>query len=127
MRLRTLFALYLIATATAIGTPFAIRMAEMARRRMIPVNSEAPLEPAPAQLEAPRGQFQPLPACQAPDGVEYYKDYHFDSGSDINDRRTFVPDITVQFCAVSKDGTVYLVGSSPVSYTHLTLPTTERV
>jgi hypothetical protein len=112
MRLRILFALYLISTVAAIGTPLAIQTVEMARRRMIPVNSEAPLEPAPAQLEAPRGQFQPIPACQAPDGVEYYKDYHFSSGSDINDRRTFVPDITVQFCAVSKDGTVYLVGSS---------------
>src|SRR5271166_6375830 len=114
MRLRTLFALYLISTAAAIGSPFAIQKVEMARRRMIPVNSEAPLEPAPAQLEAPRGEFRPIPACQAPDGVEYYKDYHFSSGSDINDRRTFVPDINVQFCAVSKDGTVYLVGSSLV-------------
>jgi len=112
MRLRTLFALYLISTAAAIGSPFAIQTVEMARRRAIPVNSEAPLEPAPAQLQAPRGQFQPLPACQAPDGVEYYKDYRFSAGSDINDRRTFVPDITVQFCAVSQDGTVYLVGSS---------------
>ncbi len=47
MRLSTLFAVYLVSTVAAIATPFAIHGAEMAYRRMILVNSEAPLELAP--------------------------------------------------------------------------------
>lgn len=112
MRLPTLFVVYLVSTATAIATPFAIEAVNMAHRRMMPVNSEAPLEPAPAQHEAPRGTFQPIPACQAPDGTEYYADYRFSAGSEINDRRTLVENISVQSCAVGKDGTLYLLGAS---------------
>jgi hypothetical protein len=112
MRLSTLFAVYLVSTVAAIATPFAIHGAEMAYRRMIPVNSEAPLELAPTQHQAPRGTFNPIPACQAPDGTEYYMDYRFSAGSEIEARRVFVDDITVQSCAVGKDGTLHLVGTS---------------
>jgi hypothetical protein len=112
MRLPTLFAVYLISTATAIATPFAIHEVEMARRRMIPVNSETPLEPAPIQHEAPQGAFQPIPACQAPDGTEYFMDSSFSAGSEIENRRVFIANITVQSCAIGKDGTLYLVGTS---------------
>src|SRR5580698_10459291 len=112
MRLSTLFVVYLVATAAAIATPFAIHGGEMVRRRMIPVNSETPLELAPTEHQAPRGVFNPIPSCQAPDGTEYYMDYRFSTGSETEDRRVFVDDITVQSCAVGKDGTLYLVGTS---------------
>jgi hypothetical protein len=39
-------------------------------------------------------------------------DYRFSTGSETEDRRVFVDDITVQSCAVGKDGTLYLVGTS---------------
>jgi hypothetical protein len=112
MRLQTLFVVYLVSTAAAIATPFAIHEGEMARRRMIPVNSETPLEPAPSQHEAPRGAFQPIPLCQAPDGTEYYMDSSFSAGSEIEDRRIFIANVSVQSCAIGNDGTLYLVGTS---------------
>ena len=112
MRLATLFAVYIASTIAAIYTPWAIHKIDMTRREMIPVNSEAPLEPAPARRAAPTGQFTSIPLCASRDGIEYFKDYHFDVGSEINDRRTFVDNVAVRYCSVGGNGTVYLLGSS---------------
>ena len=112
MRLRAWFAIYAMSTVAAFASPFAIRSIEMMRRRTIPVNSEAALAPAPAPHRAPTGAFDPLPACEAPDGSEYYNGYHFSAGSEIEERHTFVPDIKVQFCVIGRDSTVYLVATS---------------
>lgn len=135
MPLRLLFLVYLVSTATAISTPLAIHELEMARRRMMPVNSEAPLEPTPTQHPAPTGPFQPVPACTGRDGVEYYNDRDFSTGSDVSDRRSFIPNIAVHSCAVRADGTLYLVGASdgqswlraysPVAELKWTAPTDE--
>jgi outer membrane protein assembly factor BamB len=110
MRLRRLFVFYIISTAAAIGTPFAIHGVEMVRRWMMPVNSEAALESAPALHRAPTGAFQPIPVCSANDGREYYNDRDFAVGSDPSGRRSLISDIVVRYCSVSDDGTLYLEG-----------------
>lgn len=112
MRLPSLFAIYIVSTAAAFFTPYALHSVEMSRRRAIPVNSEAPLEPAPEQHPAPTGAFSALPVCESPNGDDYYKDSTFSEGGDIEYRHTVIPDISVDFCAVALNRTLYLVGSS---------------
>jgi hypothetical protein len=115
MRLPALFALYAISTAAAIASPYAIHTVEMMRRKSMPVNSEAPLEPAPAAHTAMGPPHESL-VCTAGNGAEYYKSNLFTGGVSVGnvtgDRRSFIPDVVVQSCALGNDGTLYLVGTS---------------
>ena len=116
MRLRTVFVVYLLSTAAVIATPFAIHALEKARREMIAVNSEAPLEATPTLHPGPTGPFQPIPICTGRNGTEYYNDRDLATGSEVSDRRTFIPDIEVHSCAVREDGTLYVVGGKDQNY-----------
>jgi len=112
MRLSALFALYLVSTAATISTPFAIHKVQQVRLGIMPVNSEAALESAPALHPGARGPYQPIPACTGHNEMEYYADRDFSFGSDVNDRRSFVPDIEVHSCTAGNDGTLYLASGS---------------
>ena len=112
MRLPALFAVYLVSTAATISTPFAMHAVQRAWLGAMPVNSEPALESVPTMHPGPRGPYQPIPACTGRDEMEYYADRDFSFGSDVSDRRSFIPDIKVHACAVRDDGTLYLVGAS---------------
>jgi outer membrane protein assembly factor BamB len=114
MRLGTLFIVYLLSTAAAISSPFAISAVDKRWRRMMPVNSESPLESPPElHTEQPRS-LQPIPVCAAP---AVAKDYYYDGGdfavgSDPGDCAAFLPDFKVLHTSVGEDGTLYLEGKS---------------
>jgi len=111
MRLERLFVVYLISTAAAIGSPFAIYAVDKEWRLMMPVNSEATLEPAPELHPGRRQPLQPIPVCAAAVGAEYYDDGgDFSVGSDPGDCHNFIPNIKVLRSAVGEDGTLYLEG-----------------
>jgi len=111
MRLGTLFVVYLGTTATAIVSPFALRVVDTAWRQAMPVNSEAALEPAP-ELHPGRPQpLQPVAVCAAAaPGAKYYDNGDFSVGGDASDCRKYLPDIKVSLSAVGEDGTLYLEG-----------------
>jgi hypothetical protein len=113
MRLDRLFVVYLIATAAAIGTPFALKAVDSVWRRAMPVNSEAALEAAPEMHPGRPQPPQPIPVCAAAVGAGdfyYYDGGDFSVGSDPSDCRSFIPDIKVVRSAVGEDGTLYLEG-----------------
>lgn len=79
---------------------------------MMPVNSEAALEPAPEMHPGRPQPVQQTPVCAAP----LVKGDYFDSGDfvvsdDPGDCRTFLSDIKVLHSAAGEDGTVYLEGT----------------
>lgn len=112
MRLRTLFAIYLASTAAAICTPFAIHGLAMTRLRMMPVNSEAPLQAAPPQHPL-MDPYQKSLMCSARDGAHYYKSTLSTGGVYMSEfGKEFIPDIVVQACAISWSGNLYLVGKT---------------
>jgi len=114
MRLRTLFLIYGLSTAAAFAAPYAMTAIENARRKTIPVNSEPPLESAPA-LQS-RGMWSgDGPACSASNGTIYYGDAKQSDGRDPGGNlRPFAHSLRSDFlaCAVGNDGTVYLPGVS---------------
>src|SRR6202035_3706893 len=112
MRLRTVFLIYLLSTASAIVAPYAMTTIVNERRKAIPVNTEPPLE------SAPELQLRPMwsgdePACSASNGTIYYANGKQSDGSDPGaNTQPFDDSIRIDFrrCAVSGDGTVYKVG-----------------
>lgn len=111
MRLQKLFVVYLISTAAAVGTPFAISRVDSVWRLMMPVNSEAAVEAAPEMHEGRPRPLQPIPFCAAPLTAEYYyDDGDFSVGADPGDCRSFISDLKVHLTAVGEDGSVYLEG-----------------
>ncbi len=114
MRLGTLFIVYLLSTAAAISSPFAISAVDKKWRHMMPVNSEAALESAP---ELHPGQPQPsqqIPVCAEP---LVAKDYYYDGGdfavgTDPSNCGVFLSDFKVLHTTVGEDGILYLEGKS---------------
>jgi len=112
MRLRAVFLIYMLSTASAIVAPYAMTKIVNERRKAIPVNTEPPLE------SAPELQLRPMwsgdaPACSAPNGTIYYANGKQSDGSDPGaNTQPFDDSIRIDFrrCAVSGDGTVYKVG-----------------
>lgn len=112
MRLERLFVVYLISTAAAIVSPFALRAVDAGWRQAMHVNSEAALEPAPEMHPGQPQPLQPIPVCaEAATGAKYYYDGDFSVGSDPSDCRDFIPNIKVLNSAVGEDGTLYLEGT----------------
>jgi outer membrane protein assembly factor BamB len=113
MRLEKLFVVYLISTATAIGSPFAIYAVDKELRWLMPVNSEAALEAAPEMHPGRPQPLQPFPVCAAAAvGAGYYDDDgDFSVGGDPADCRNFIPRIKALRSAVGEDGTLYLEGT----------------
>jgi len=72
MKLRTLYLVYLLSTASASGMPFAMAGLDKARRARTPVNSEAALETTPS-LQETRPDIS-LPLCSTPDGTDFFAD-----------------------------------------------------
>jgi outer membrane protein assembly factor BamB len=118
MRLERLFVVYLISTAAAIVSPFALRAVDAGWRQAMPVNSEKALEPAPEQHAGQPQPPQPFPVCAAAvQGAGYYDDgENFSVGSDPGDCRTFIPNIKVMRSAVGENGTLYLEGARDGQY-----------
>jgi len=111
MRLESLFVVYLISTAAAIGSPFALRAVDAGWRQAMHVNSEAALEAAPEMHPGPPQPVQQIPVCAAP----LVKGDYFDSGDfvvsdDPGGCRTFLSDIKVLRSAIGEDGALYLEG-----------------
>jgi len=112
MRLETLFVVYLISTAAAILSPFALRAVDTGWRQAMHVNSEAALEPAPEMHPGWPQPLQPIAVCAAEaTGAKYYYDGgDFSVGGDPSDCRSFLPNIKVLYSAVGEDGTLYMEG-----------------
>jgi sugar lactone lactonase YvrE len=115
MRLSRLFLIYLLSTAAAVATPFALYRIDYARRRMIPVGSGPALEAAPLVLPVSNSgnSTYALPACIAPDGTEYYGDRGYFYAYDQAGNKRYLTDdawsSNFDSCAVRADGTVYLL------------------
>ena len=115
MRLSRLFLIYLLSTAAAIATPFALHGIDYARRRAIPVSSGPALEAAPLVFPVSNSgnSASALPACIAPDGTEYYGDRgYFYADNQAGNKRYLANDVwssNFDSCAVRADGTVYLL------------------
>jgi outer membrane protein assembly factor BamB len=113
MRLEKLFVVYLISTATAIASPFAIYAVDKELRWLMPVNSEAALEAAPEMHPGRPQPLQPFPLCAAAaEGAGYYDDDgDFSVGADPADCRNFIPNLKVLRSSVGEDGSLYLEGT----------------
>jgi hypothetical protein len=119
MPLRWCFLIYLISTAAAVAAPYAMTTYVNALHKAIPVNSEPPLEPAPA-LQPRRLSYDDSPACIAYNSAPFNETIYYHNGKQSDSRdpgreiRPFIPSARGEFesCSVGIDGTVYVPGGS---------------
>lgn len=113
MRLPALLAVYLVATSAVIGTQRAVFAIQKARLRMMRVNSEAAVEATPKRHLGPENPNDERSAlCIADDVTELYRNGAIATVNRAGSNRRFLPDVSIQFCAVGNDGTFYLLGRS---------------
>jgi PQQ-like domain len=120
MRLRTVFAIYVLTTAAAAAAPYVMTAHVTELRKRIAVNSESALQSAPTLIMSRPDSGYEKPACIGYSPVPYKEMIYYQNGRQSSSRDPGVPSLPFidvpngdfESCTVGLDGTIYVTEAS---------------